>query len=91
MNTFEQVTKRVSKRVNKIFRDNVQPVSKAMGNLAQDIADETLAEVEEVKKMAVAKKKTAAKRKPAAKKAVAAKKPAAKRKPAKRKPAAKKK
>jgi hypothetical protein len=68
VNAFDRVTKRVSKRVNKIFRNNVKPVSKAMGNLAQDIAEETVAEVKEVKKMAVAKKKTAAKRKPAAKK-----------------------
>ena len=58
MNAFDRVTKRVSKRVNKIFRNNAQPVSKAMGKLARDIADETVAEVEEVKKMAVAKKKT---------------------------------
>ncbi|MFM7013958.1 MAG: hypothetical protein ACKOXT_03070, partial [Actinomycetota bacterium] len=75
-------------RMKKIFRNNAQPVSEAVGNLAHDIVVETVAEVEEVK-MAVAKKKTAAK-KPAAKKAVAAKKPAAKKPAAKKAAPAKK-
>ena len=50
MNEFDRLKKRVSKRLKKILQNNAQPVSKAVGNLARDIADETVAEVEEVKK-----------------------------------------
>jgi len=45
VNKFDRLKKRVTKRVKKIFQNNAQPVSKAVGKLARDIADETVGDL----------------------------------------------